>query len=161
MWPLSGYIMMPDCLIYNKVVGGLTGCEISVCKDRQRKESNMKIIVTARHFDLNENLNSYATNEIKRLEKYFDHIIESHLTMSVEKSRQIADLSVKVYGTVLTSKAKTYDMYIAIEQVVSKMETQIKKYKSKLKDKKAARKDPPKARPVPSQVSSDEDESEF
>lgn len=121
----------------------------------------MKIIVTARHFDLNENLNSYATNEIKRLEKYFDHIIESHLTMSVEKSRQIADLSVKVYGTVLTSKAKTYDMYIAIEQVVSKMETQIKKYKSKLKDKKAVRKDPPKARPVPSQVSSDEDDSEF
>jgi putative sigma-54 modulation protein len=121
----------------------------------------MKIVVTARHFDLNENLNSYATNEIKRLEKYFDHIIESHLTMSVEKSRQIADLSTKVYGTVLTSKAKTYDMYIAIEQVVSKMETQIKKYKSKLKDKKAVRKDPPKTRPVPSQGGDEEEESEF
>ena len=119
----------------------------------------MKITVTARHFDLNENINDYATNEIKRLEKYFDHILEAHLTMSVEKSRQIADLSAKVYGTVLTSKAKTYDMYIAIEQVVSKMESQIKKYKSKLRDKKAVRKLPTKERPVPSQ--GEEEEVEY
>jgi putative sigma-54 modulation protein len=142
-------------------LGLLADCLLSAGNGRQRKESTMKIIVTARHFDLNENLNSYANNEIKRLEKYFDHIIESHLTMSIEKNRQIADLSAKVYGTVLTSKAKTYDMYIAIEQVVSKMESQIKKYKSKLKDKKAVRKDPPKTRPVPSQGESDEEEVEF
>jgi ribosome-associated translation inhibitor RaiA len=37
-------------------------------------------------------------------------------------------------------------MYLSIEQVVSKMETQIKKYKAKLKDKKGARKSPPKKR---------------
>ena len=121
----------------------------------------MKILVTARHFELNENINNYATEEIKRLEKYFDHIIESHLTMSIEKSRQIADLSVKVYGTVLTSKAKTYDMYIAIEQVVSKMETQIKKYKSKLRDIKGARKEPAKTRPVISEVAGDEEDTEY
>jgi putative sigma-54 modulation protein len=121
----------------------------------------MKILVTARHFELNENINNYATDEIKRLEKYFDHIIEAHLTMSIEKSRQIADLSVKVYGTVLTSKAKTYDMYIAIEQVVGKMETQIKKYKSKLRDKKGARKEPAKTRPIISEPTTDEEEAEF
>ncbi len=120
----------------------------------------MKVTVTARHFELTENLNKYAIDEINRLEKYFDHIIEAHLTMSIEKNRQIADLSVKVYGTVLTSKAKTYDMYIAIEQVVSKMETQIKKYKAKLKDKKGARREPPKSRPVKT-VGVDEDESEL
>jgi putative sigma-54 modulation protein len=142
-------------------LGLLADCLLSASNGRQRKESTMKIIVTARHFDLNENLNTYANNEIKRLEKYFDHIIESHLTMSIEKNRQIADLSAKVYGTVLTSKAKTYDMYIAIEQVVSKMESQIKKYKSKLKDKKAVRKDPPKTRPVASQAESDDEEPEY
>ncbi|OQX90724.1 MAG: ribosomal subunit interface protein [candidate division Zixibacteria bacterium 4484_95] len=108
----------------------------------------MQIKVTARHFDLTDSLNSYANSEIKRLKKYFDHIIDAQLTMSIEKSRQIADLSVKVYGTTLTSKAKTYDMYLAIEQVVSKMETQIKRYKAKLKDKKNARREPPKKRQV-------------
>jgi len=108
----------------------------------------MQIKVTARHFDLTDNLNSYATGEIERLEKYFNHIIDAQLTMSIEKNRQTADLSVKVYGTTLTSKAKTYDMYLAVEQVVSKMGTQIKRYKAKLKNKKSARKEPPKTRPV-------------
>ncbi len=108
----------------------------------------MDIRTTARHFQLTDNLRKYSEDEIKRLEKYYDHIIDTHLTMSVEKSRQIAELTVKVYGTVLTSKAKAFDMYVAVEQVISKMETQIKKYKAKLRDKKGARKSPPKTRPL-------------
>lgn len=120
----------------------------------------MQVRVTARHFDLTDNLNSYAQDEIKRLEKYFDHIIEANLTMTIEKNRQIAELSVKVYRTTLTSKAKTYDMYLAIEQVVSKMETQIKKYKAKLKSKKGARKEPPKTRSAAESVAEDIEEIE-
>ena len=108
----------------------------------------MEIRTTARHFQLTENLKNYAENEIKRLEKYYDNIIDTHLTMSVEKSRQIAELTLSVYGTVLTSKAKAFDMYVAIEQVITKMETQIKKYKDKLKDKKKVKKQPVKTRPV-------------
>jgi putative sigma-54 modulation protein len=110
----------------------------------------MDIRISARHFELTENLKVFAEDEINRLEKYYDHIINAQLTMSVEKSRQIAELTVKVYGTVLTSKAKTFDMYIAVEQVVAKMETQIKKYKAKLREKKGVKKSPPKKRPVPS-----------
>ena len=106
----------------------------------------MEIRTTARHFQLTDNLRKYAEDEIKRLEKYYDHIIDTRLTMSVEKSRQIAELAVKVYGTVLTSKAKAFDMYVAVEQVISKMEAQIKKYKAKLRDKKGVKKSPPKTR---------------
>ena len=122
----------------------------------------MQVKVTARHFDLTDNINSYAVDEIKRLEKYYDHIIDANLTMTIEKNRQIAELSVKVYGTTLTSKAKTYDMYLAIEQVISKMETQIKRYKEKLKDKKGAMREPPKTRPLPQAEENEEnEESEF
>jgi putative sigma-54 modulation protein len=118
----------------------------------------MDIRITARHFQLTDNLRKFAEDEIKRLEKYYDHIIGSELTLSVEKSsRQIAELTVKVYGTVLASKAKAFDMYIAVEQVISKMETQIKKYKAKLRDKKAAKKSSIKTQPV---VSAEESESE-
>jgi putative sigma-54 modulation protein len=112
----------------------------------------MEIRTTARHFELTDNLKKFAEDEVKRLEKYYDHIIDCHLTMSVEKSRQIAELTVKVYGTVLTSKAKAFDMYIAVEQVISKMETQIKKYKSKLREKKTAKKASIKTMPVKSEV---------
>ena len=116
----------------------------------------MEIRTTARHFDLTDNLKQFVESEIKRLEKYFDHIIDTHLTMSVEKSRQIAELTVKVYGTVLISKAKAFDMYVAVEQVIGKMETQIKKYKDRLKDKKGAKKAPLKTR----EVAADNEDSE-
>lgn len=118
----------------------------------------MDIRTTARHFQLTDNLRKYSEDEIKRLEKYYDHIIDTHLTMSVEKSRQIAELTVKVYGTVLTSKAKAFDMYVAVEQVISKMETQIKKYKAKLRDRKAVKKSPPKTRPLKTETEETESE---
>jgi len=108
----------------------------------------MEVRTTARHFQLSDNLKQFVENEIKRLEKYFDHIIDTHLTMSVEKSRQTAELSVKVYGTILISKARAFDMYMAVEQVITKMEAQIKKYKARLKDRKGAKKSPSKKRPV-------------
>jgi len=91
-----------------------------------REVEGMEIRTTARHFELTDNLRKFAEDEIKRLEKYYDHIIDCHLTMSVEKSRQIAELTVKVYGTVLTSKAKAFDMYVAVEQVPPKWKRRLK-----------------------------------
>jgi putative sigma-54 modulation protein len=118
----------------------------------------MDIRITARHFQLTDNLRNFAEDEIKRLEKYYDHIIDSELTLSVEKSsRQMAELTVKVYGTVLVSKAKAFDMYVAVEQVISKMEAQIKKYKAKLRDKKTAKKSALKTQPV---MTAEEEETE-
>jgi len=133
---------------------------IRITNNRRRRAGGplMEIRITARHFQLTDNLHKFAEEEIKRLEKYYDHIIGSELTLSVEKSsRQIAELTVKVYGTVLASKAKAFDMYIAVEQVIGKMETQIKKYKAKLRDKKAAKKSSLKTQPV---ASAEETENE-
>ncbi len=99
----------------------------------------MQIRTTARHFDLTEDLKSSAEKQIGKLERYFDNIIDSHLILDMEKSRMTAELKVKVYGTVLSSKHKSFDVYDSVEKVVDKMEAQIKKYKAKLTDKKAKR----------------------
>ena len=56
--------------------------------------------------------------------------------MDQEKNRITAELKAKVYGTILSSKYRSYDLHDSIEKVVGKMETQLKKYKSKLQDKK-------------------------
>jgi putative sigma-54 modulation protein len=119
----------------------------------------MEIRTTARHFQLTDNLKKFAEDEIKRLEKYYDHIIDAHITMTVEKSRQTAELTLKVYGTILTSKAKAFDMYISVEQAVAKMEAQIKKYKAKLREKKTAKKASLKTQPL--QLETSEVESEI
>lgn len=97
----------------------------------------MQIRTTARHFDLTDDLKDFAEKQIGKLERYFNHIIDSHLILETEKSRMTAELKLKVYGTVLTSKHRSFDMYDSVEKVMDKMETQLKRYKGKLKDKKA------------------------
>jgi len=97
----------------------------------------MQIRTTARHFDLTDDLKNFAEKQIGKLERYFNHIIDSHLILEMEKSRMNAELKVKVYGTVLTSKHRSFDMHDSVEKVIDKMEGQLKRYKGKLTDKKA------------------------
>jgi putative sigma-54 modulation protein len=96
----------------------------------------MQIRTTARHFDMTDDLRGFAEKHIQRLARYFDHIIDSHLILETEKSRMTAELKLQVYGTVLTSKHKSFDMYDSVEKVIDKMEGQLKRYKGKLQDKK-------------------------
>jgi len=95
----------------------------------------MQIRITARHFQLTEALKEYAQREISQLEKFFDNIIDCHLILDTERYKQVAELMVKVYGTVLTSKVKSEDMKVSIEKAVEKVGRQLKKYSSKLKEK--------------------------
>jgi len=97
----------------------------------------MQIRTTTRHFDLTDDLKNFAEKHIEKLERYFNHIIDSHLILEMEKSRMTAELKVKVYGTVLTSKHRSFEMYDSVEKVIDKMEGQLKRYKGKLTDKKA------------------------
>ena len=97
----------------------------------------MQIRTTARHFDLTDDLKDFAEKQITKLERYFNQIIDAHLIMEMEKSRMTAELKMKVYGTVLTSKHRSFDMRDSVERVIDKMEIQLKRYKERLKDKKA------------------------
>ncbi len=96
----------------------------------------MQIRTTARHFDLTDDLRSFAEKNVQKLGRYFNHIIDTHLILEMEKSRMTAELKLKVYGTVLASKHRSFDMYDSVEKVIDKMEGQLKRYKGKLKDRK-------------------------
>ncbi len=95
----------------------------------------MKVRITARHFDLTDDLEQFAESRLRSLARYFDNIIDVHLKLDVEKYRHTADLNATVYGTVLSCRANSNDMYATVDEVVKKMEAQVKKYKSRLKDK--------------------------
>ncbi|MDP3024805.1 MAG: ribosome-associated translation inhibitor RaiA [candidate division Zixibacteria bacterium] len=96
----------------------------------------MEIRTTARHFELTQELKDFVDKEINRLERYYDHIINSHLILEEEGYRKNAELNLKVYGTILTSQHSSNDFRTSIEGALEKMESQLKKYKSKLKERK-------------------------
>ncbi|MBD3168634.1 MAG: ribosome-associated translation inhibitor RaiA [candidate division Zixibacteria bacterium] len=96
----------------------------------------MQLKITARHFDLSDDLKRFADKEFSKLNKYFNNILDGNLVLTLEKSRVSAELSLKLNGAVLNTNANDFDMYNVVEKTVSKMESRLKKHKAKVSDKK-------------------------
>jgi len=104
----------------------------------------MKIIVSARHFDLTPALKDQAHERLETLKKYFDQVIEVDLVLRVDEHRSktdnhIAEATLWANGAVLHAQATGDDMYGCIQSVVDKLEKQLKRYKQKLRDNRKRR----------------------
>jgi putative sigma-54 modulation protein len=92
----------------------------------------MKISTTARHFEANPELIEYIEERVGKLKRYFDHILNVAVIMSVEKFRHIAEINVHVNGHDFTAKEESEDMYSSVDLSTKSLERQIKKFKGKL-----------------------------
>jgi putative sigma-54 modulation protein len=106
----------------------------------------MRINITARHFELTKDLEQHIRDHLWTLRKYFESIINAHVILSVEKYRQIAEITLKVSGLTLASKEESDNMYTSIDSAVDKLERQVKRYKQKLYNHKAKKKEPEEER---------------
>jgi len=95
----------------------------------------MRISFTARHGKASEKLKEYAEKKVKKLKKHYDGIIDCEIIFDYVKTKQIADIKVGVYGTVLSAVVKHEDMYKSIDDAVAKLERQLEKYKKRWKKK--------------------------
>lgn len=105
----------------------------------------MNIKVTSRHFKSHESLSEYAKSSIEELTHFYDGIIKAEVIFSFEKTRnsiKIAEISLTVYGTILTGIGKSEEFEKSIDMAIEKLKTRLKKYKEKLhaKDRKGVRK---------------------
>jgi ribosomal subunit interface protein len=105
----------------------------------------MNIKVTARHFKSHDTLTEYATKALEELEHFYDGILKAEVILSFEKSRnsvKIAELTITVYGTVLTGIGKSEEFEKSVDLAIAKLKTRLKKYKERLhsKDRQGVRK---------------------
>jgi len=96
----------------------------------------MRISFTARHYKAPEKLKNYAENKVKKLEKFFDGIIDCDIVLDYIKDQQIAEIKINVYNNVLAATEQSDDVYKSIDNAVDKLERQLKKYKTKLRGDK-------------------------
>lgn len=94
----------------------------------------MNTSFTARHFNASERLQEYAINAVKKLEKFYDGILDCDIVLAPNESHdhpQGAELTVTVTGSVLVASetAATYEQ--ALNAAVDNMTRQLLKYKEK------------------------------
>jgi putative sigma-54 modulation protein len=92
----------------------------------------MKFEYTGRHIEVTPAIRTHLENHFTKLSPLFkNNEVEIHAILSVEKSRQIAELNVKWRDRKLNVKDSNKDMYHAITKAVEKVEKQAVKNKSK------------------------------
>ena len=91
----------------------------------------MQINVSGHHVDLTDALHEYVVNKLSRLERHFENITNTDVTLTVEKMVQKAEANVHVAGADLFAAAESSDMYAAIDALADKLDRQLIKHKEK------------------------------
>ncbi len=91
----------------------------------------MKIVIKGKHIEVTDAIRNYIEKRLVKVERHFDHILEVIVTLSVEKNRQIVEVTLQASRALIRAEEETDDMYTSIDKVVDKLERQIQKYKEK------------------------------
>jgi len=92
----------------------------------------MQVSITGRHVDLTDPLKAYVHEKLEHLKHSFDHVVDVHVVLSVEKHRQRCEVDISAKGVHIHAKHETDDMYASIDGVVDKLNRQLKRYRAKL-----------------------------
>lgn len=93
----------------------------------------MQITVSGHHVDVTPALRDYVTTKLSKLQRHFDNITNSAVTLTVEKLVHKAEATVHVAGADLFALSESADMYAAIDALADKLDRQLIKHKEKIK----------------------------
>lgn len=99
----------------------------------------MNLSVSGHHLDVTPALRSYVQSKLERVSRHFDHVIDAHVILTVDKLRQKAEATLHVRGKDLHCECEQQDLYAAIDLLADKLDRQVLRYKDKLYEKRADR----------------------
>jgi putative sigma-54 modulation protein len=94
----------------------------------------MQLSVTGHHVEITAALRSYVEKKCDRIVRHFDHVIDTHFVLTVEKLLHKAEATLRVRGETIHALASEGDMYAAIDALADKLERRVRKHKEKLTD---------------------------
>ncbi|HEX5093482.1 MAG TPA: ribosome-associated translation inhibitor RaiA [Burkholderiales bacterium] len=95
----------------------------------------MNLNVSGHHLEVSPALRDYVREKLGRVTRHFDHVIDAHVVLSVDKLRQKAEVTLHVRGKDIHCASEDQDLYAAIDLLVDKLDRQVLKYKDKRQDK--------------------------
>ena len=101
----------------------------------------MELVITGRNMEISDGMREYIEKKAGRLDRYLRGIDEASLELTRESAksaddRHIAQLTVRVMGTILRAEERSADVFTAFDAVLDKMYRQIIRYKTRRRGKK-------------------------
>lgn len=91
----------------------------------------MQLNVSGHHVEVTDPLREYVESKFERLQRHFDQITNTQVTLIVEKMVQKAEATVHISGADIFAQAESEDMYAAIDALADKLDRQLIKHKEK------------------------------
>lgn len=105
-----------------------------------RKELTfMKFTFTDKKVNIPNRVHDYAEKKLGKLDRYFKTEPETSVVFSVEKGRNILEVTLRSGSTIIRVAESTSDMFVSIDAAVASIERQLRKNKTRLE--KRLRKD--------------------
>jgi putative sigma-54 modulation protein len=92
----------------------------------------MKIKVVGKNLEVTGALKNMIESKLEKFGKYFQEDVEAQATLSVQKNRQIIEITIPINGSILRAEESTEDMYTSVDKAIDKLNRQMRKYKTKL-----------------------------
>ena len=96
----------------------------------------MNLNVSGHHLEVTPAIRTYVKSKLDRIARHFDHVIDAHVILTVEKLRQKAEATLHLRGKDLHCASEEADLYAAIDLLADKLDRQVLRYKDKLADKR-------------------------
>ncbi len=92
----------------------------------------MQVSITGHHVEVTDALKAAVEEKIGKLKRHFDNVVDVHVILTVEKLEQKAEATVQISGAKLYAEDTQEDMYVAIDNMIDKLDRQVVKHKEKL-----------------------------
>ena len=92
----------------------------------------MNLEVNGKGLQVSEYLEDIVTKKASKLERYFKKDTTVYVTLSIEKSRHICEVTVPFDGVTLRAEEASGDMYQSIDASLKKLERQIRRHRTRL-----------------------------
>ena len=96
----------------------------------------MNVEYTGRQYEITPAVRKQVEHGLGKLAKLFGSTFDSHVILTLEKHRNIAEITIKIRNHPIVGVAEATDMTAAVGEALDKIDRQAVKYKSRWRTKK-------------------------
>lgn len=96
----------------------------------------MNVEYTGRQYEITPAVRKQVEHGLGKLEKLFGSTFDSHVILTLEKHRNIAEITIKIRNHPIVGIAEATEMSAAVGEALDKIDRQAVKYKSRWRTKK-------------------------
>jgi putative sigma-54 modulation protein len=96
----------------------------------------MKIEIRGRNLRVTDAMRAHVEEQLQRLSRHYDRILEAHVTLRAERAMRIVDVTLHLKHHIMKAEERAKTIDAAIDLVRDRLEHHIQKYKTKLVDKR-------------------------